>query len=138
MTDKKVNIDIKSLKSFLEFWGRFHSIYGATLSKELVTADDENRFLETKAMIRSKYDELKKGLEFKYMPHGRPADPVEEVLSLKTVRFTSENSLKKMEGDWKDSYVFLNNIIEQLANKKRISEDLNPVGTFFRRIFQKE
>ena len=138
MVNKKIETDIKALKSFLEFWGRFHSIYGGIISKATITSDDENKFLETKGMMKSKYDELNKALDFKYMPHGRLTDPVNDILSFKTIRFISEYNLKKIENDWKDSYVFLNNITEQLITKKRIREDFNPISTFFKRIFVKE
>ena len=50
MKDKKTETDIKSMKSFLEFWGKFHSIYSNTLEKGIITKEDEDKFLETKVM----------------------------------------------------------------------------------------
>lgn len=137
MTNRKIESDIQTLNGFLEFWGRFHSIYGDISAKDIITSDDENKFLETKSMIKDKYEELNKALAVKYIPHGRLTDPVNDVLSMKTMRFMSEDNLKRIENDWKDSYVFLNNIMEQLKTKKKISDDFNPVLSFFRRIFDK-
>ena len=137
MINRKIETDIEALKGFLEFWGRFHSIYGDITSKEIISFDDENKFLETKAIINTKYSELNKALDFRYMPHGRLTDPVSDILSMKTIRFMSEDNLKRIEGNWKDSYVFLNNIMEQLKTKKKITEDFNPVSSFFRRTFSK-
>lgn len=133
--NKKIEADIKALKGFLEFWGRFHSIYSDIIARDLISGDDENKFLETKAMMAAKYDELNRALDSKYMPHGRLTDPARDIFSMKTIRFVSEENLERIDNSWKDSYVFLNNIMEQLKARKGLAEDSNPVSGFFRRIF---
>ena len=137
MRDKKTEADLKSMKGFLEFWGKFHSIYSNTLDKGLITKEDEEKFLETKSMIHTKYGELKNSLDYHYMPHGRMTDPVSDVLALQTIRFISEDNLKRLNNDWKDSYVFLNNILERLETRKRRFEDFNALGVFLKRIREK-
>ena len=137
MMNKKIESDIRTLKDFLEFWGRFHSIYSDIIGKDIISAEDETKFLGTKVMIRTKYDELNKALDFRYSPHGRLTDPASDILSMKTIRFVSEDNLKKIENNWKDSYVFLNNIMEQLKTKRKISEGFNPVASFFKRVLDK-
>ena len=137
MINKKFEQDIKSVKSFLEFWSKFHSIYNNVITKERISKDDEVKFLETKDIIKSKYDELKNGLEFKYMPHARITDPISDILSLNGVHFISEKNLKKVSDDWNDSYVFLNSILERLKNNKRRLEEFNPVGVFFKKFLKK-
>jgi hypothetical protein len=133
---KKSEQDIKTVKSFLEFWGKFHSIYANIISKELITQDDEAKFLETKELIRMKYDEMKKGMDLHYVPRTRPTDPVSDILALNGVRFMAEKNLSKVDDDWKDSYVFLNSILERLKGNKRRLEQFNPVGVFFKRMFR--
>lgn len=137
MVDKKTELDLKSLKDFLEFWVKFHVIYDNTVSRDIISKEDEEKFLETRNTIRQKYEELKGSLEFKYMPHSRMTDPVNEVLLLDSMRLMSEKNLKKLGDDWKDSYVFLNSILERLKNKKRRLEQFNPVGVFFKRILDR-
>ena len=135
MIDKKIEADIKALKSFLEFWEKFHSIYDTTTRKERITNEDEAKFLETKELIKAKYEELKFGLELHYAPKTRITDPVSDILSLHGIRFMAEKNLKKVNDDWKDSYVFLNSILERLKDNKQRLEDMNPVGVFLKRIF---
>jgi len=135
MIDKKTEADIKVVKGFIEFWVKFHSIYSGVISKEKISKEEEALFLETKALIKNKYDEMKSGLDFKYAPHSRITDPVSAVLQLDNVRFMAEKNLKKVEDDWRDSYVFLNSILERLKNKKRRLEQFNPAGVFFKRFF---
>ena len=133
MKDKKTETDIKAMSAFLEFWGRFHSIYSSNLDKGLITKEDEDKFLETSLMMRNKYDELKLSLEYRYMPHGRLTDPVGDILSLQTIQFISEDNLKKLNDDWKDSYIFLNNIFERLKTRKRRFKEFSALGVFFKR-----
>lgn len=137
MIDKKTEYDIKSVKGFLEFWIKFHAIYESALSKT-VTKEDEAKFLSTRDMIKNKYTELKNALDFNYMPHGRLTDPVADILAINTIQFMSEKNIKKMKDDWKDSYIFLNNIIERLQNKKRRLSQFNTVGVFFKKMFERK
>ena len=136
MIDKKTEIDIKSVREFLEFWGKLHSLYSDTISRDIITKDDEDSFLKAKSALKIKYDALKSGLEFKYMPHMRLTDPVTDILNLGGIHFISENSLKKLEDDWRDSYIFLNSILERFENKKRRFEQFNPVGVFIKKMFE--
>ena len=137
MIDKKTEIDIKAVREFLEFWGKLHSLYSHTRSRERISKDDEDAFMKAKSALNAKYDALKGSLEFKYMPHMRLTDPVTDILSLEGIHFISENSLKKLENDWRDSYIFLNSILERFENKKRRFEQFNPVGVFMKKIFDR-
>ncbi|MDP2912989.1 MAG: hypothetical protein Q8N91_03170 [Candidatus Omnitrophota bacterium] len=134
MIDKKIESEVKAMKNFLELWGKFHAIYTETISKEIISREDEERFLDTLRMIKGRYEELKGALDFRYMPHARLTDPVTDVLALKGIGFMSEKNLKKLNEDWRDSCVFLNNILEQLKNARKRAEELNPIGVFFRKV----
>jgi hypothetical protein len=135
MIDKKTESDIKIVKGFLEFWVKFHSIYSGVVSKGNISKEEEIKFLETKSLIKNKYDELKNNLDFKYAPYSRLTDPVNSILQLGNVRFMAEKNLKRVEEDWRDSYIFLNNILERLKNKKKRLEQFSPTGVFFKRFF---
>ena len=135
MVDKKIESDIKTVKSFLEFWVKFHSIYSGVISKESIGREDESKFLETKALIKNKYDELKNTLDFKYAPHSRLTDPVNDLLKVDNIRFMGERNMKKVQDDWRDSYIFLNSILERLKNNKRRLGQFSPAGVFLKRFF---
>lgn len=135
MIDKKIESRIKILNGFIELWVKFHAIYDSSTSKELITENDEGKFLETKNILKNKYDELKIVLETRYSPHGRFTDPVSDILALDGIRFVSEKNLQKLKDDWRDSYIFLNSILEHLKDEKRVLERLNAVSVFFKKIF---
>ena len=137
MIDRKTEADIKSLKDFLEVWGKFHSLYEDVIKKDIISKDDEEKFLETKGMVRKKYEDLKSLLDFKYEPHSRLTDPAGDILAFDNIRFVSEKILKKMGEDWRDSYIFLNNIQERLELKKRRLSEFNPVGVFLKRVLER-
>ena len=136
MIDKKTEADIKSLKSFLEFWTKFRSVYDEAMSKEIISDEDEVKFLGVRDLMKTKYEGMSNGLDFKYAPHSRLTDPVDGVLSINGLRMMSEKSLKKMNDDWRDSYVFLNSINERLKNKRKRLQDFNSVGVFFKRLIE--
>jgi hypothetical protein len=71
------------------------------------------------------------------MPHSRLTDPVSDILSLNSMRFVSEKNLRKMEEDWRDSYIFLNSVLERLTSKKNRLEQFNPIGVYIKRIFER-
>lgn len=135
MIDKKTESDIKIVKGFIEFWVKFHSIYSNIASKDSIGKEEEALFLETKNLIKDKYDSLKNNLDFKYAPHSRLTDPVNDILKLDSILFMAEKNLKKVDDDWRDSYIFLNSILERLKNKKRRLEQFSPTGVFFKRFF---
>ena len=137
MIDKKTEIDIKSLREFLELWGRLRSLYSDIISRDRISKDDEDAFLKAKSALQIKYDALKSGLEFKYMPHMRLTDPVGEILKLEGIHFISEIGLKKLEDDWRDSFIFLSSILERFENNKRRFEQFNPVGVFIKKMFDR-
>ena len=138
MIDKKTEADIKALKSFLEFWTKFRSIYDETVAKDIISDEDEAKFLEVRDLIKSKYGVLTTGLDFKYAQRSRLTDPVDGVLAINGVRLMSERSLKKLNDDWRDSYVFLNSITERLKNKRKRLEDFNPIAVFFKRLLERK
>lgn len=138
MIDKKTESDIKKLRSFIEFWTKFRSIYDETISRDIITDDDESKFLEVRDSMMSKYRELCATLDYKYVQRARATDPVEGVLSISGIRLMSEKGLKKIGDDWKDSYIFLNSITERLKHKKRRLESFNPLAVYVKRLFQRK
>jgi len=138
MIDRKIESDIKSLKDFLEVWGRLHYLYDDLTGKGIITKEDERTFLETKEMVKNKYEILRSSLEFRYVPHSRMTDPVSDILAFENARFVSEKNLKKLNDDWRDSYVFLNNILERLKVRKRKLGEFNPIGVFIKRSLERK
>ena len=138
MIDRKTESAIRAVNGFLEFWAKFHAMYQETVAKGIISQEDEAKFLAAKESMRKKYGELGASLDLKYAPHGRLTDPVQDIFGIETVRFASEKNLKKLNDDWRDSYVFLNSIVERLKSKKRRLGQFSTVGVFFKKIFERK
>lgn len=138
MIDKKTESAIKTAGGFLEFWAQFHSMYEEILSRGIITQDEEAKFLSAKEAMRKKYEELATGLDLTYASRGRLTDPVSDILEVGSIRLASEKNLKKLNDDWRDSYVFLNSIVERLKSKKRRLGQFNPLGVFFKKLFERK
>lgn len=136
MIDRRTESAIKEIRSFIDYWTKFHAIYERISAQDTITQDDEAAFLETKGTIAKKYDELTAGLDLRYAPHGRLSDPVRAVLQVESIRFISEKNLKVLNDDWRDSYVFLNGILERMKSKKRRLGQFSPVGVFLKKLFE--
>jgi hypothetical protein len=136
MIDKKTEADIKIVKGFLEFWVKFHSIYSGVASKDNISKEEEAKFLQTKSLIKNKYEELCGNLDIKYIPRARMTDPVSDILKVDSIRLMAEKNLKKVEDDWRDSYIFLNGVLERLKGRKKRLEQFSPAGVFVKRFFE--
>ena len=49
-----------------------------------------------------------------------------------------EKNLKKLNEDWRDSYIFLNSIVERLKSRKKRLEQFNPIGVFMKRFLERK
>ena len=136
MIDRRTEIAIKEARAFVEYWTKFHAIYKSVCAKGIITQDDEEKFLAAKQTIQKKYEDLTAALDLRYTSRGRLTDPVSAILQLENIRFASEKNLKVLNDDWRDSYVFLNSILERLKSKKRRLGQFNPVGVFFKKLFE--
>ena len=138
MIDRKTEAAIKAASGFLEFWTQFHAMYEEILSRGIITQDEEAKFLSAKDAMRKKYEELAAGFDLAYASRGRLTDPVSDILGIGSIRLVSEKNLKKLNDDWRDSYVFLNSIVERLKSKKRRLGQFNPMGVFFKKLFSRK
>jgi hypothetical protein len=136
MIDKKTESDIKTLKGFLELWVKFHSIYSGVAFKENISKEEESKFLDTKTLIKNKYDSLKIELDIRCAPYSRLTDPIDDILQMDTIRLMAERNMQKVADDWRDSFIFLNSILERLNNKKKRLEPFSPAGVFLKRFFE--
>jgi len=137
MIEKRTEENIKDLKSFLESWTKFHQLYNDIITKNLLTKEDETIFFDEKEIVSKQYGALKDKMEFKYMPFNRLTDPISEILGIDNVSYMSEKKTKRLEDNWNDSYIFLNNILERLKNRKRRLDHFSTTGVWIKRMFER-
>ncbi len=114
MTDRLIKKKIEHTKEFLELWVKFHETYKSALNKKTINPEEENDFLQTKSLIARKYQYLMEELDIKPTAEDRTMDVIAAILSLESVSTISDMQLKKLEGDWHNSFLLLNRVVGKL------------------------
>ena len=118
MVDRELELKIKRLKEFMQLWVKFHNMYKEAISRDTISPEQENTFLETKSLIARKYQALKEQLGITPSYEDKTFDVISQVLSLKTVAAISDISLHKLENDWHNSYILLNKLLGELEGRQ--------------------
>ncbi len=132
MIDRNLESKIKRLKEFMQLWIKFHDMYKSAVNRETITPEEENAFLETKALIARKYQALKDYLDMNSFYSDKTFDVISQILSLKSVAEISDLSLHKIENDWHSSYIVLNKLLGELEGRQEALRRVNRVGIILR------
>ena len=121
MTDKKIDHNIKKTKDFIESWKRFHNIFKGALLKAAVDKKKEEEFLLTKDLISVRYEELMDDVGVKPARRVLKSDSIYSVLSLDKFSNISDESLRNIDRQWRNSFELLEELLCRLErNKKRL------------------
>jgi hypothetical protein len=134
MIDKELELKIKRLKEFMQLWVKFHDMYKKAISRETISPEEENIFLETKSLIARKYQALKDYLGIDPSYEDRTFDVISQLLSLKSVAAISDLSLHKIENDWHNSYILLNKLLGELEGKQEVLRKVSKFGLILRKL----
>jgi len=133
MHNKKLDQLIVQLENYLECWKQFNNYVNLARSKKF-SAEDENQFLEVKAIIVQELELITSAVEC-------PSPTREEVHTLissaPSIRYLSENNegnLRALENQWHKVYVGFQALLGQLKVQQRQLENT----TFFSSMFGKK
>lgn len=116
MIDKRLESNIKKTKDFIEIWDKFHNIF---------KKKDEENFLATKILVNLRYDDLMDSLGEKPIKRFIKNESLYNILLLGNLSIMSDERLKAVDKDWKESSKFLNTLLDRLEKKKRRIEGFN-------------
>lgn len=116
MIDKRLESNIKKTKDFIEIWDKFHNIF---------KKKDEENFLATKVLVNLRYDDLMDSLGEKPIKRFIKNESLYNILLLGNLSIMSDERLKAVDKDWKESSKFLNTLLDRLEKKKRRIEGFN-------------
>jgi hypothetical protein len=134
MHNKKLDQLIVQLENYLECWKQFNYYVTLARSKKF-TAEDENQFLEVKAIIVQELELITASVEIS------STSPTREevhglVSSAPSIRYLSESTegnLRGLENHWHKVYVGFQAILGQLKVQQRQLESRSIVTSFFRK-----
>jgi hypothetical protein len=134
MHNKKLDQFIIQLENYLECWKQFNHFVNLARGKKF-TAEDENQFLEVKAIIVQELELITATIEI-----SSTAPTREEVhglvASAPSIRYLSESTegnLRGLENHWHKVYVGFQAILGQLKVQQRQLEGKSMITSFFTR-----
>jgi hypothetical protein len=110
--------DISKTKEFIELWKKFNQIYKEAMGKTAITEEEEDLFLETKSIVARKFQTLVDSLAIERVTIDRTYDVINQILSLRSISTLSEESLRKINNDWHQSYISLNRLLGHLESQR--------------------
>jgi hypothetical protein len=132
MHNKKLDQLIVQLENYLECWKQFNYFVNLARGKKF-SAEDENQFLEVKAIIVQELEIIMAAIEC-------PSPSREEVHTLigsaPSIRYLSESNegnLRGLENHWHKVYVGFQAILGQLKVQQRQLDSRSIVTSFFRK-----
>jgi len=121
MTDKKIDRNIKKTRDFIESWKRLYNIFEGIFSKSTIDKKKEEEFLSTRDLISVRYEDLMDDIGVRPSVRVLKSDSIYSVLSLDELSPISDDSLRNIGQQWKNSFSLLAALLSRLErNKKRL------------------
>lgn len=129
MKAQDIKDHINRTKEFMELWIKFHQIFKEAMNKSSITPEEEESFLQTKSMLARKFQTIVDSVSIDRPTVDRAYDVINQILFLKGISTLSEQTLKKMENDWHESYISLNRLLGHLeAQRDMLSSQREGLG----------
>lgn len=118
MIDPTVERHYADCKELLDLWSVFHDYYLMGVKGENITLDAESQFLEIKSRIAMLHDSFIDALTHDQNIGQGMLKIVESAITLKHVNRQSPAETKKMEIEWHEAYLLLNQTIGSLEDRR--------------------
>lgn len=126
MIDLALERQIDDLKELLELWQKFHDFFSMALKGNENSKENEMAFLELKSRIASLHDVFLSVLSHSDANVGQSVlTIISKTITLKHVYRLTDAEIKKLEIEWHESYLLLNETIGELEDKKEALAQIN-------------
>jgi len=130
MIDRELEKNIKKTRDFIEIWQNFHQVFREAVSGTAVNEDAEKRFLATRPLVDSRYDDLMDSLGVKPIKRFIAGECIYDLLLLERLSAMSDEKAVKLKKRWEESFAFLSALLGRLERKKRRIKDINKLAFF--------
>lgn len=130
MHNKKLDQLIVQLENYLECWKQFNNFVNLARGKKF-SAEDENQFLEVKAIIVQELELITSAVESSSPTREEVHALISSAPSLRYLSENNEGNLRALENQWHKVYVGFQALLGQLKVQQRQLENT----TFFSSIF---
>ena len=132
MHNKKLDQLIVQLENYLECWKQFNSFVTLARGKKF-TAEDENQFLEVKAIIVQELELIIAAVECSSPSREEVHALVSLAPSVRYLSESNEGNLRGLENHWHKVYVGFQAILGQLKVQQRKLENQTVLSSLFKK-----
>jgi len=132
MKNQKLDQLVTQLENFLECWKLLNNFINLARGKKF-TAEDENQFLEVKAIVVQELELISAAIEFPTPSREEVHSFVAAAPSLRYLSESNEGALRALENQWHKLYVGFQAIVGQVKVKQRDIEGQNFLTSMFKK-----
>ncbi|HXR08957.1 MAG TPA: hypothetical protein VN765_16580 [Candidatus Acidoferrum sp.] len=132
MKNQKLDQLVTQLENFLECWKLLNNFINLARGKKF-TAEDENQFLEVKAIVVQELELISAAIEFPSPSREEVHSFVAAAPSLRYLSESNEGALRALENQWHKLYVGFQAIVGQVKVKQRNIEGQNFLTSMFKK-----
>ncbi|MGP8199118.1 MAG: hypothetical protein ACLQU4_06415 [Limisphaerales bacterium] len=132
MHNKKLDQLIVQLENYLECWKQFNYFVNLARGKKF-SAEDENQFLEVKAIIVQELELIMAAIESSSPSREEVHALISSAPSIRYLSESNEGNLRGLENHWHKIYVGFQAILGQLKVQQRRLDSRSLVTSFFRK-----
>lgn len=132
MQNKKLDRLVTQLENFLECWKHLNHFVNLARGKKF-TAEDENQFLEVKAIVVQEFELISAAIECSSPSREEVHAFIAAAPSLRYLSESNEGVLRNLENQWHKIYVGFQAILGQVKVKQREIEGQNFLTSMFKK-----
>ena len=125
MIDPAVERQYADTRELLALWNTFHQFFSIGVKSENITPEKENQFLEIKSRIAMLHDSFMEALTANQNIGQEVLNIITRAITLKHLGRLSTADTKKMEIEWHEAYLLLNDTVAALEQKRRELSEIN-------------
>lgn len=125
MIDEAVERQYSDSKELLALWRTFHDFFAMGVKGENLTPEKEEQFLEIKSRVAMLHDSFMDALTHDQNIGQQVLNIISRAITLKHLNRQSVADIKKMEIEWHESYLLLNETIGVLEEKRNELAQIN-------------
>jgi len=137
MIDPLIERRYADCRELIELWRRYHDYFKVAVQGEDLTPEKEHEFITVKSRIAMLHDVFMDSLEHDQNIGQNVLSIVTRSITLKHVRRMSTAEIKKIELEWHEAYLLLNETIGLLEDKRKRFAEVKP-SQYYRSMYIKK
>jgi hypothetical protein len=137
MIDPLVERRYSDCRELLNLWRRYHDFFKVAVTGDGITPDKEHEFITVKSRIAMLHDIFMDCLDHDQNIGQNVLSIVTRSITLKHVHRMSTAEIKKIELEWHESYLLLNETLGMLDDKRRQFANVTP-SKYYRQLYTKK